>query len=242
MLVTLTDKIYYFVLLWIIFTSKAASKKKGTCKKAVASSAGTKRRKKKQTGDDDDLDSDGEDGVPGGELRRIQKQIIHTCLEGKAQLLDALALESSASSSSGPTKPKSFKRMKSQAAKTMDAILEKKGSVKNCDIAKFKKGKLNPIVKQGIAAIDDYVTGEAAKLKQELLGDFLSSKFTFSDEEYEDDDIDEGDVGGNKDEEKMDDEELVVDSGRLSEGEIDGAKKVVEDDVGSNDDGSYYQR
>lgn len=107
-------------------TSRAA-KKSATKKKAIQG-----KRKK-----EDDLESDGDDGVPGGKLRKIQKQLFDTCLEGKAKF-DTF--------SKSQTAPKSFKAMKSQAGDTIDAFHQNEHG--NEKMAQFKKEEMNPIARK----------------------------------------------------------------------------------------------
>ena len=227
-------------------TSRAA-KKSATKKKAIQG-----KRKK-----EDDLESDGDDGVPGGKLRKIQKQLFDTCLEGKAKF-DTF--------SKSQTAPKSFKAMKSQAGDTIDAFHQNEHG--NEKMAQFKKEEMNPIARKAKAAIKEYAQAQAAELEKDLLEEFHLDDYSLSGDEREDgaegedgkvskeeeekDYAEGGDAGeGNEitDDTKVDDNEGVdksaddsSSSDGLSEGEVegDGVNANWTSDVikGSDNDGS----
>lgn len=202
----------------------AASKKKDTSGAKKNAATQGKKRKKQTKDEDDDLESDGEDGIPGGKLRRIQKHLFDTCLRGKAEF-DKWNNAKSA--------PKSFKAMKSQAGVAMDIFR----NATDEEMVKFKKEQIDPIVKEAKVAINEYVISQADTLRNELSGDFFIHN---SDEEGEDYGAEEGDGehGKEKGKQIMNDDKKVdnvgVDkseddsSAGLSEGEVEGGADKVE--------------
>jgi hypothetical protein len=217
-----TFAVYYYsprinYLFSYTFTA-AASKKKG--KSGAKKNAATqgKKRKKSTKDEDDDLESDGEDGIPGGKMRRIQMQLFDTCLRGKAEF-DKFNQKQSAH-------PKSFKAMKSQAAKTMD-IFHK---ADNEEMVNFKREQMDPIVRKAIAAVDEYVQSQADTLRNEMLEEMIIDNYSFV--EGEDKEIMEDDkvVVDSKGDDKSDEDEEKNGAGGGGGGEEEG-NETMEDKV-----------
>jgi hypothetical protein len=199
----------------------AASKKKGNA--AGKKRKATKKKKKSSYTDEDyDFDSDGEDGVPGGDMRRLQRQIFDLCLDGRDKF------DTFDKSRSTQSRPTSFKGFASESAKAMNNILL--GTSDNAEMAKYKLIQMNPIYKKCVAEVDEYVAREAAALKKDLMESLLLDKFTLSDEEGEDEDEDASGCGGAGVNNKEEDYEMVEKEEADAEKDDDNKEVITEDD------------
>ena len=207
--------------------NNAASKKKGTTagkKDASKKRKAIKKKKKSSYTDEDyDFDSDGEDGVPGGDMRRLQRQIFDLCLDGRDQF------DTFDKSRSTQSRPTSFKAYSLESAKAMNNILL--GTSDNAEMAKYKLMQMNPIYKKCEAEVDEYVAREAAALKKDLMEALLLDKFTLSDEEGEDENEDDtagcGGAGVNN---KEEDYEMVEKEEGAEKDDDDDNKEVITED------------
>lgn len=207
------------VILYLMYN--AASKKKGTAagkkRKAIK-----KKKKSSYTDEDYDFDTDGEDGVPGGDMRRLQRQIFDLVLDGRDKFD---TFDKSRSTSSRPT---SFEGFASESAKAMNNILL--GTSDNAEMAKYKLMQMNPIYKKSVAEVDEYVAREAAALKKDLMEALLLDKFTLSDEEGEEEKEDASGCGGAGVNNKEEDYEMVEKEEGAEKDDDDNKEVITEDD------------
>ena len=209
------------VILYLMYN--AASKKKGTAAAGKKRKAIKKKKKSSYTDEDYDFDSDGDDGVPGGDMRRLQRQIFDLCLDGRDKFD---TFDKSRSSQSRPT---SFKGFASESAKAMNNILL--GTSDNAEMAKYKLMQMNPIYKKSVAEVDEYVAREAAALKKDLMEALLLDKFTLSDEEGEEEnEEDASGCGGAGVNNKEEDYEMVEKEEAAAEKDDDDNKEVITED------------
>jgi len=199
----------------VIGSSRAGKKNASKRRKAIK-----KKKKSSYTDEDYDFDSDGEDGVPGGDMRRLQRQIFDLCLDGRDQFD---TFDKSRSTNSRPT---SFKGFASESAKAMNNILL--GTSDNAEMAKYKLMQMNPIYKKCEAEVDEYVAREAAALKKDLMESLLLDKFTLSDEEGEEEDAAGCDGAGVNN--KEEDYEMVEKEEGVEKDDDDNKEVITEDD------------
>ena len=214
-----------FLIYIDVRSTAASSKKKGTstAKKPTnkKSTQAKNKRKRSANDDDDDLDSDGEDGIPGGELRRFQKELFDTWLSGKAEF-DSWSNQQEQeeqSAAAAPKKKKTFKAVKAEVAATRTIILENKHE--NEKMVEFKKQRVDPLARKVKAAVDEYVQAQADALKKDLLEEMLLDNYPLSDVEGVGEDEEENGVEGGG--EVGDDDE--VDNSKGSNDSFDGKSK-----------------
>jgi len=186
----------------------ASSKKKGVAKKSTNKKS-TQGKKKRKRSTEDDLDSDGEDGMPGGSLRRFQKELFDTWLTGKAEFDSFNKKKQSI--------PKSFKAMKSAVAETRDVFVNEH---ENDKMIQFKKEKMDPIARKAKAAIKEYVQAQAAELEKDLIDEMLLDNHPLSDEEGGEEEEENAAEGGGEEETK----EIMEDDKVDNEGAADKAE------------------
>ena len=169
---------------YIIHSPTASSKAKTAKAKKTSNKQSNKKRKKqsKKTKDEEeDLDSDGEDGIPGGKLRLLQKQLFDTWLEGKAEFDSFSSSITSKKKNKSSSAPKSLKQTKAIVKTTMKVIVENEHG--NDKMTKFKRERGDPIARKVKTAIGEYVKEQAAILERELLEDMLLDKYEVDEEE-----------------------------------------------------------
>jgi hypothetical protein len=190
----------------------SSTKTKTSTNKKKSTTQTNKKRKNRSKNDNEeekeDYESDGEDGMPGGKLRRIQKELFDTWLSGKDELIW--------SSASTKKKKKSLKAIKAEVAATKDAILENKPESEK--YAQFKKQRVDPLVEKVELAVEEYAQEQKDMLKKELMELYLLDDYPRKKEGGDEED------GGGEDE-----KENVEGKGVVGGGE-DTAKKIVEDE------------
>lgn len=198
----------------------AASSKKRT-RKSTTTKKSQKKKRNKSSSNDEDLDSDGEDGIPGGKLRRLQKQVFDTFSAANVQF------DTFSPSPSPP--PDSLEDMKALVKTTMQVILRNEHG---CDrMAKFKEDKGNPMVRVAKAAIRAYVQEQADALERDMLEEFVLDEWVLPEEEEESGAVSK-DGGEVVETDKVDDEggEDKLENGPsqevLSGAEVEGAEQV----------------
>ena len=202
-------------------STAAASKKKGasSAKTSTNKKKSTKAKKRKSRSneeEEDDYESDGEDGIPGGTLRRFQKELFDTWLSGKTEFDSWNNKQQDKQQQQSTVSKKSLKAIKAVVAATKDVILENEHE--NEKMIHFKKQRVDPLARKVKVAVEEYVEAQAAALKKDILEEMLLDDYPFSDED--------GDGGGEEEDEK----ENVVEG---NEGE-EKVKKVLEDEKVDN--------
>jgi len=201
----------------LIGSTASSSKKKGGAKKSTNKKS-TQGKKKRKRSTEDDLDSDGEDGMPGGSLRRFQKELFDTWLTGKAEF-DSFNKKKQST-------PKSFKAMKSAVAETRDVFVNEH---ENDKMVQFKKERMDPIARKAKAAIKEYVQAQAAELEKDLIDDMLLDNHPLSDEEEGGEEEEENAAeGGGEEEAKESMEDDKVDNEGAAD-KAEGGKSVNAD-------------
>jgi hypothetical protein len=235
------DEEGYFVLGGGQKKGGASSTKTRTNKKKSTTQTNKKRKNRSKNNDneEEDYESDGEDGMPGGKLRRIQKELFDTWLSGKDELIW--------SSASTKKKKKSLKAIKAEVAATKDAIIENKPESEK--YVQFKKQRVDPLVEKVELAVEEYAEEQKDALKKELMELFILDDYPRKKEggdeedgggEGEKENVEGKGVGGGKDDAvmKIVEEEKVDSKGAEDKSEENSSDndKVVEDGKDSNAD------
>ncbi len=200
--------------------------KTSTNKKKSTTQTNKKRKNRSKNNDneeeEEDYESDGEDGMPGGKLRRIQKELFDTWLSGKDEFDD---FNKKSSASTKKKKKKSLKAIKAEVAATKDAIIENKPESEK--YVQFKKQRVDPLVEKVELAVEEYAQEQKDALKKELMELYLLDDYPRKKEGGDEED------GGGEDE-----KENVEGKGVVGGGKDDAVKKIVEDEKADSSKGA----